>query len=558
MVGTTAPKVVWVKETKKALALFLLTVVAAPLFGLLAINPAHGATTFTVNSTGDAGDRNLADTVCDSSRERGRQCTLRAAIQEANDTLGVDTINFNIGGTALVKTISPTRALPPITEAVTVNGYSQGSATATSSDDARPNDNPFEEGTNAVLKVQLNGANAGSGVNGLKITAANSTIKGLVINRFSGAGILIEGAAAKLNKVEGNFIGTNALGTTDLGTFLQGVIISDAPDNTVGGTEPVQRNVLSGSSRGGVLISGAEAARNRVEGNFIGTDKSGTVDLGNNQSGVRIGDAADDNTVGGTTSGARNVISGSSSDGVFIGAAFSTDLATGNEVSGNFIGTTADGSGDLGNNNAGVTISSGTSNTTVGGTVSGAGNRIAHNGEDGVSIFDSVGNRVLTNSIFSNGSTANDLGIDLDFTGVTANDPNDLDSRANKRQNFPIITSVIQNNSLPLSPTKIFGTLNSTPSTATITQTFTVQCFAASPDPSDRFVVAPDPSGHGEGVVFVTEDTDVTTGTNGNATFECPFFFPRELEGTVWSATATNNATGDTSEFSANFTVPVA
>jgi hypothetical protein len=58
--------------------------------------------------------------------------------------------------------------------------------------------------------------------------------------------------------------------------------------------------------------------------------------------------------------------------------------------------------------------------------------------------------------------------------------------------------------------------------------------------------------------LLAAEDTTVTTGNDGNASFDCNKFpFPRELEGTVWSATATNEATGDTSEFSANFTVPV-
>jgi hypothetical protein len=354
-----------------------------------------------------------------------------------------------------------------------------------------------------------------------------------VINRFRGSGILVEGSLATNNKVEGNFIGTNASGTTDLGTFLQGVIISDAPDNTEGGTEPRARNVLSGSSRGGVLISGAEATRNKVEGNFIGTDKNGTADLGNNGSGVRISNASDDNTVGGTTSGARNVISGNTSDGVFVSETFGTpDLATGNEVLGNFIGTRADGTGDLGNDNAGVIISSGTSNTTVGGTASGAGNRIAHNGEDGVSIFDSVGNRVLSNSIFSNGSTANDLGIDLDFTGVTENDTDDTDVRANNRQNFPRIGSATRDGST----LTVSGTLNSNPN-----QTYTIQCFLATSEPS----------GHGEGRTLVGQTT-ATTDAGGDASFTCTgtvgVLVPRQ---TV-TATATNTATGDTSEFSLN------
>jgi hypothetical protein len=203
-----------------------------------------------------------------------------------------------------------------------------------------------------------------------------------------------------------------------------------------------------------------------------------------------------------------------------------------------------------------VNIAFGVFDNTIGGTTLEAGNRIAHNGEDGVSVSSNrTGNRILSNSTHSNG----DLGIDLgggteDSFGVTANDPaanKDSDTGTNNLQNFPEIDSVTQSTFL-FNPTTISGTLNSTPD-----REFTVQCFAAAPDPSGSFVVTPDPSGHGEGVRFAAEDTTVTTDPNGNASFECNFFFPRELDGTVWSATATNEATGDTSEFSANFTVPV-
>lgn len=98
----------------------LLVLVALP--ATLSPDPAGAAVTFTVNKSGDAGDRRISDTVCDTSRKRGKQCTLRAAIQEANDTNGADTIRFNIVSSASVKTISPNSPLPDITEAVTING----------------------------------------------------------------------------------------------------------------------------------------------------------------------------------------------------------------------------------------------------------------------------------------------------------------------------------------------------------------------------------------------------------------------------------------------------
>jgi hypothetical protein len=525
-------------RARRLLPKTLLALAALALAGvLLALwsEPADAATTFTVNKTGDAGDRKLTDAVCDTSRNKGKQCTLRAAIQEANDTPGPDKINFNIGGTTSVKTISPSSPLPGISEAVTINGYSQPGARA----------NTQNVGNDAVLKIQLSGTNAGTGsdANGLVLQADDSTIKGLVINGFDSRGIVVEGFNTTGNKVEGNFIGTDAAGTSALGNE-DGVDIQQADDTTVGGTVSGARNVISGNRDAGIQIVSDSATGNEVLGNYIGTDKNGTADLGNSGRGVIVADAKD-STIGGTASGVRNVISGNNLHGVQIQSLFLNP--TGNKVEGNFIGTNASGTGALGNGLDGVQVA-GADDNTVGGTASGAGNRIAHNGAAGVSVMvngafgpeGATGNRILGNLIFANAG----LGIDLGGGSVTNNDTDDPDTGANSLQNFPIITSVTQSSFL-LNPTRISGTLNSTPS-----QNFTVQCFLAGEIPEDS-----DASGHGEGEFFMAEDTDVTTNTDGNGSFACDFVFPVSLEGKRWSATATNETTGDTSEFSENFTV---
>lgn len=226
----------------RLLVLVAIAVVVA-LPAALSPDPAGATVTFTVNKSGDAGDRRISDTVCDTSRKRGKQCTLRAAIQEANDTLGPDTIRFNIVSSASVKTIFPNSPLPGITEAVTINGYSQSGASP----------NTRAVGNYAVMKIQLNGANAGTGpdANGLVIQANDSTIKRLVINRFDSRGIVVEGFNTTGNKIEGNYMGTNAAGTGALGNGLEGVEIAGADDNTVGGTvagagNRIARNALRG------------------------------------------------------------------------------------------------------------------------------------------------------------------------------------------------------------------------------------------------------------------------------------------------------------------------
>jgi hypothetical protein len=237
---------------------------------------------------------------------------------------------------------------------------------------------------------------------------------------------------------------------------------------------------------------------------------------------------ADDNTIGGTATGARNIISGNDDGVVIFGAG-----TTGNKVEGNRIGTNAAGNAAIGNSD-GIVISSASDNF-VGGTASGAGNLIANNVGDGVLVAGgaALGNRVLSNSISANG----ELGIDLGTEGVTANDPDDPDcaSNSNHCQNFPVITSAIK---FSTGFTIITGTLNSNPS-----QSFTIQCFVADGDPS----------GHGEGQIPVGQTTAVTN-DDGDTSFTCPANPIPQVNQTV-TVTATNTATGDTSEFSENVRV---
>src|SRR5215203_3095173 len=168
--------------TGKLLALaFLLAAIAASL--VLAAKPAHASTTFTINSTADHADAILGVdgcftgyTVDGAGGAKVPECTLRAALNEANYTPGADTINFAIAGTG-VKTIAPESELPTITEGLSINGYTQTGA--------HPNTRAV--GSDAVLRIEFNGAGVQNG-SGLVIEAANSTVKGLVINRWVNRG----------------------------------------------------------------------------------------------------------------------------------------------------------------------------------------------------------------------------------------------------------------------------------------------------------------------------------------------------------------------------------
>lgn len=476
--------------------------------------------TFTVLNTNDSGAGSL-----------------RQAILNANSTVVQDRIEFNIAG-AGVHTIAPTSALPTIEQPLIIDGYTQPGSS--------PNTNGPGLGDNAVLRIELNGSGAGTSVNGLEFNLPSNTegsmVRGLAINRFGslifgGAGVAIGGRSTV--QVQGNFIGTDASGTLARGNGGSGVSVGGA-GNTIGGSAPAMRNVISGNGGAGIDFSnnggfaGESSAGNDVQNNFIGTDATGTVALGN-QLGIGVG--SHNTRIGGSSAAERNVISGNTFDGIFI-----TDggqgTGNGNVVRGNFIGTQVDGAGRLGNGREGVSVDFGGTSNTIGGTTNGAGNIIAFNAAFGVNLSRTAGVSILGNSIFANGR----LGISLGSAAPIANDLGDADAGANNQQNFPVLTSVVSSGG----STTIQGTLNSLAN-----NTFLLQFFAND---------LPDGSSHGEGQRLIGELTVATPQNSNDAPIN--IVLPVALAPTQFvSATATlmadhdaNPATPlvarDTSEFS--------
>ncbi len=253
--------------------------------------------------------------------------------------------------------------------------------------------------------------------------------------------------------IQGNYIGTDYTGSATVthaygtGHPYAGIHIgvvsnagfTDPPHNIdIGGLNSSARNVISGNTRTsgftpGVVIND-DAYDVRVRGNYIGTNAAGTASVPN-QIGVSFdtfgGHATYDNIVGGTDSGAGNVISGN----IYNGVVFSGEDTYDNLLQGNLIGTAADGVSDLGNDEEGVRVQNDAVHNIIGGTASGAGNTIAFNGSNGVNVVnDGSSASVISNSIFSNTG----LGIKLGFgTSVTANDADDADSGPNNLLNYP-------------------------------------------------------------------------------------------------------------------------
>jgi Right handed beta helix region len=536
-------------------------IACAIVAGWLALpGQALGAATFVVNRTGDAADLHPGDGKCDSSTSSGNQCTLRAAIQESNALAGADTINFNI--TTTPRTISPASPLPPITGRVTIDGYSQTGASA----------NTKAVGDNAVLAVVLDGVNAGSSAIGLQLQASNSVVKGLDIQRFAGnSAIEVDGS---MDTIRGNFIGTDKPGATARPNLF-GVSVYGSND-TVGGTAPSTRNLISGNTDSGINV--AEGTGVVVQGNYIGTNAAGTAIVGTTEDGIFLGEymaQTSGTTIGGTSAAARNVIVGSTDAGIFIQTGGGTHD---NVIEGNYIGVGADGTTNLANPGDGIDDRG--RNNTIGGSVGGSGNVIAHSGGAGVHleganntvqsnliefsdlqgvlaevgpntikgnalVSDDEGVRVLSfatgititaNQILNSGGQGINLIGGDESGGFTANDSCDRDTGANNLQNFPVLTSAVASASTHV--TILSGSLNSVKGT-----TFRIEAFLATDGAT----------GHGEAEAFVASATITTAAKNCIKTFQIPM--ANVPAGLVLTTTATNMTTGDTSEFSGNVIV---
>src|SRR5262249_10566708 len=265
------------------------------------------------------------------------------------------TIDFNISGPG-VQTIAPLSPLPTITNPVRIDGESQ-------------------PGYSGTPLIELNGSQAGSG-DGLLITAPNVTIRGLDINDFSqGPGIHLSGTGATDDWIDGNFLGTDPIGTLAAPNHYGVKIDGGATNNLVGTNgdgvnDASERNLLSANSVAGVWIQGPFLATepganaNVIAGNKIGTDITGTPGLGNTVGGVffqAFSGSAASNTIGGTTAGTANVISANGGFGI----AFYNTVAKDNVVEGNLIGTDMTGTQALGNTAGGVGIKYGAPGNTI-------------------------------------------------------------------------------------------------------------------------------------------------------------------------------------------------
>ena len=451
---------------------FALALASAPL----------AAATFMVTNTNDGGAGSL-----------------RQAILDANAGAGPHTIQFAIAGPG-VQTIALVSSLPTVAQTTTIDGYSQSGASA--------NTAPLTAGTNAVLRIELDGAALPNAVDTpcLSIAAAGSVVRGLAINRCPFAGIQVPAGSGDGIRIVGSFIGTDPAGTTvprgpGVPRQIRGVYLQGGTGHEIGGTDPADRNLISGHNdeahnAEGIGIFVYPPAAAAIRGNLIGVNAAATFPLSNGI-GIQWSSTAPA-VIGGAAPGMGNVIGGSSFMGVITGM--------GSVVQGNFVGTDATATRNLGNRGGGVIVGAthDGDGATVGGIGPGEGNVIAYNGGRpggygaGVALFSSATNRVRVrgNRLFGNVSRA----FAPDFLAPAPNDPGDADTGANNLQNSPLITSIDYG-----PPTVVHATLDSSPST-----TFDVD-FYANPACVTRLPASPQAQDY-------AGSTQATTDAAGDAT----------------------------------------
>jgi len=254
-------------------------------------------------------------------------------------------------------------------------------------------------GTDESGTIPVPNLEDGVSIIGAEPTDGYITIGGNLVSGNAENGISIDASTGI--QIDGNYIGTDKNGTSALPNTLNGVLVRNSGNtslgNTIGGTTAATRNVISGNKLVGIQILSSTGTL--VEGDYIGTDKSGTDALQTQQYGIWVVNSFSSdpgtpaNTIGGTTAGACNVISGNLNYGILLA------LSSGTLIEGNLIGTDATGRLARGNT-VGVLIFDASGNF-VGGAVAGAGNVISANTLYGIAISgtNSTGNQVSGNLI---------------------------------------------------------------------------------------------------------------------------------------------------------------
>ncbi len=433
--------------------------------------------------------------------------SLRQALLDANANPNHTLVRFSMPGVCGSQGILLSSALPDISTAVTIDGYTQSGA--------QPNTSP--SAFNAQVCVGLTQI-GGSPIGLRAVDGGSLVVRGLWFGNFTGSGAAaIRIAGGSEHVIEGNQFSGALPNGTSVGQNRVNVLLSGGNDTLIGGSTIGQRNLISNAEFQGVAVSGAGlGAGIVVQNNLIGTNAARTATAGNGGAGVSVSTSGGVEILG-------NVINGNDGGGVSI-----TGGSLGVVIRDNEIGRALQG-----NAGHGVYVGGGSFSVIVGGSSEGVdagGNWISYNSGAGVRVADGDAVRVRGNVLWNNMQ----LGIDLGTAGVTANDAGDGDTGANDLQNFPVLgaASVLGGN------LTVSGSLDSGANA-----NYYIDVYANS---------SCDASGHGQGYRYLGR-IDVSTAANGQASFQQSFADDEILPGQFITAAATRTGPtniGDSSEFS--------
>lgn len=435
---------------------------SAVVFSCLCVAVPAGAATFVVDTTSN--DGSMPFQVCDADPFNAN-CSLRGALTAAAATVGTHLIRFDlstsdpgyVAATAHWRFAPGATAYPYITRDLTIDGYSQtGSAANTNT--------PDQGGSNAVLRIEINGPGPGTQTAGLQVanTSAALTLRGIAINRFQ---VNLALDTAGTHRIEGNFIGTDITGMLAAETSTgSGFGIRTRGPAIIGGTTAAARNVISGNPYIGIATNNGVPIT--VQGNLIGTNAAGNAALPGQDYGLYLDSFGNGGLIGGDTPNARNLISGNTTSAIYVYAQVAGANPQRLRVIGNLIGSDGSGTLPIGNgiNPASpsqpqstiIAFGSNRCGIEIGGTAAGEGNLIAFGGAAGVQISSCGDAPILGNRFLHNRGVGIDLAATSNADGYTRNDVDDPDGNppagggahfsSNRLQNFPEVVSLAYTN----------------------------------------------------------------------------------------------------------------
>jgi murein DD-endopeptidase MepM/ murein hydrolase activator NlpD len=249
-----------------------------------------------------------ADTITVTNNSDSGEGSLRWALLSANisDTITFDLTAFPLSNPVTIALLS---SLPKIiTDGLTIDASGAGvildghilTEAETKTHGLRIDANNVTISNLRIVNFGWSGIRVMSG-------SQNTTIKGNTIGGNHNHGIRVQGSDITGTRILNNFLGTDASGVTANGNTLSGISIETGSSNAL-----IQGNVIAANDDHGITISGT-ATSNIIISNNIGTEASGSLNLGNKLHGIIIRGGAQGNIIG-----PGNVIAYNGWDGVCV------------------------------------------------------------------------------------------------------------------------------------------------------------------------------------------------------------------------------------------------